>query len=775
MGSRLVIVSHQLPLSLRKSDGRWITEANSSGLANAMKPVLQKYPGIWIGGPGDIPQNHDEHRQAALRQWAGSHHCIAVDLPAEIAAAIHQGYANQALWPVFHYYPSQLRFDARDWDTYVEANRIFCRRVVKEYQPGDRIWINDHHLVLLPQMLREALPDAAVGFFLHIPFPSPEVFPVLPRREEVLQGLLGADLLAFQTHGDLQQFRSSLLRVLGIESRIADVAVGGRQVRLEALPIGIAPEEFSGLLESGRTKAYYDEWIARYAGRKVVLAVDLLDYTKGVAERLRAYARLLRSAAELREAVVLIQIAMPPSEGIDNYQDLRTEVNRLVGEINGDFGTPDCRLVVYINRVIAREELAALYQLADVCWIGSLRDGMNLVSKEYVACKRDGNGVLLLSEFAGAAAEMGEGLMINPFDKDRTAEVVVRALTLDEKERRDRMCALHTRVTRNNVFHWAERFLAALDESAAARGLNADNEPTRLRFTEIREAYARAAHRLLILDYDGTLVPFADNPQQAAPPPAVLTTLAELASDRRNLLALVSGRRAHEIDRWFGTVEGLWLIAEHGAEWKRPDSSSWEMVRSPIPADWKLSVMPILDHFVDRTPGSFVEEKEYSLVWHYRLTEPEFGAWLANELVSMLEAMLAETELRAFRGAKIVEVKPIWANKGEVFERLSERLGKGQPPFDFLFAAGDDRTDEDLFERCPTTRGPCTLALALRGPLSWRPITKASASCFRSSRRSVGSDSRRSTNLVAAWRRFAGYRLRVPLWERLSQSIRPYS
>jgi len=291
-------------------------------------------------------------------------------------------------------------------------------------------------------MLREALPDAAIGFFLHIPFPSPEVFPVLPRREDLLHGLLGADLLAFQTHGHLQQFRSSLRRVLGIESRVAEIGLGGRTIRLEALPIGIAPEEYASLLTGDQTTAqHYAEWVARYTGRKVVLAVDRLDYTKGVPERLRAYARLLRSETELSGKVVLIQIAVPTREGIDIYQDLRTEVNQLVGEINGKLGTPDWTPVVYINRAIEREELVALYKLADVCWVGPLRDGMNLVSKEYVACKADGSGVLILSEFAGAAAEMGEAMLINPFDEERTAAVVARALAMREEERRDRMGA----------------------------------------------------------------------------------------------------------------------------------------------------------------------------------------------------------------------------------------------------------------------------------------------------------------------------------------------
>ena len=429
----------------------------------------------------------------------------------------------------------------------------------------------------------------------------------------------------------------------------------------------------------------------------MLLAVDRLDYTKGVPERLRAYAHLLRSAPELKEKIVLIQIAVPTREGIDTYQELRTEVNRLVGEINGQLGTPDWTPLVYINRSIERSELVALYKLADIAWVGSLRDGMNLVAKEYVACKSDGDGVLVLSEFAGAAAEMGEALLINPYDEERTAAAVNRALDMDAQERHLRMVPLHNRVIRNNVFHWGERFLASLEDAVSNRGHYIDTQPKKLQPGQIRDAYLRAARRLLVLDYDGTLVPFAKWPQQAVPPRAVLELLTHLASDPKHRVALISGRSAENLDRWLGKIPRLWLAAEHGAELKSPSAATWESLRPRAATDWKSTVMPILEHFVDRTPGSFVEEKKYALVWHYRMAEPEFGEWLANELVSMLEAMLAETELRAFRGEKIVEVKPVWANKGEGIERLL----RDYPGADFTLAAGDDRTDEDLFERAP--------------------------------------------------------------------------
>jgi trehalose 6-phosphate synthase/phosphatase len=246
-----------------------------------------------------------------------------------------------------------MGISANTWDAYVEANQIFAAAVAARYKRNDLIWVQDYHLILLPQILRNRLPDTAIGFFLHIPFPSSEIFPILPRREELLEGLLGADLLAFQTHGHLQQFRAALLRVLGMESKIEQVAVGSRPVRLEALPIGIAPKQYTNLLQSDKTTAHqYAEWVARYQGRKVLLAVDRLDYTKGVVERLRAYAHLLRSSPGVKEKVVLIQIAVPTREGIDTYQDLRTEVNRLVGEINGKLGTPEWTPLVYINRSI---------------------------------------------------------------------------------------------------------------------------------------------------------------------------------------------------------------------------------------------------------------------------------------------------------------------------------------------------------------------------------------------------------------------------------------
>ncbi|HEV3471323.1 MAG TPA: bifunctional alpha,alpha-trehalose-phosphate synthase (UDP-forming)/trehalose-phosphatase [Pyrinomonadaceae bacterium] len=696
--NRLVVVSNRLPFTLKRAGDGWRTERSTGGLATAMGPLLRQSGGIWVGWSGDASDLEDPRRRKLLERRAAQDGYFAVDLPPEVARGFYEGFSNQALWPLFHHFPGLVNFDPAHWRAYREANERFRDEVVARLRPGDLVWAHDYQLMLLPALLREAVPEARVGFFLHIPFPSSSVFRLLPRREELLQGLLGADYLAFHTYGYLQNFRSSALRVLGVESRMDTVEYGGRHVRLDALPIGIAPREFTDLLDSDEeAQRRLSKLRERYRGRHILLGVDRLDYTKGIPERLRTFARLLRETEDLRGRVVLIQVAVPSREAVPMYEELRGEVDSLVGQINGEFSTPDWTPVVYLRRNLPRAELSALYAAADLAWVAPLRDGLNLVAKEYVACQRGGAGALVLSEFAGAASEMGEAFLINPYDEERTAETVRRALETPEEERRERMAALYARVVRNNVFAWGERFVRNLTDSAASRALGSAGKPRPLPEDEAAAAFRRARARRLLLDYDGTLVGFAKRPRAAVPPPDLPPLLERLSADPANVVVLVSGRSRGDLEGWFGGVRGLWLAAEHGAAVRSPQTGAWEMYRPDYDAAWKESVRPVFEHFVDRTPGSFVEEKEFALVWHYRMADPEFGAWLANELVSTLEQLLAETELRAFRGQKIVEVKPAWANKGEVLARLA----RADPPADFCLAAGDDRTDEDLFARLP--------------------------------------------------------------------------
>jgi trehalose 6-phosphate synthase/phosphatase len=700
---RLIVVSNRLPFSLKRGDdnGAWAAQRSAGGLATAMDPLLKQTGGMWIGWPGDSSDPNDPERQRVLDEQAkqGLH---VVELSEQLVRGFYEGFSNETLWPLFHSFPTRLHFDPEHWADYRRANELFRDAVLAHARPDDLIWVHDYQLMLLPGMIREAMPEARIGFFLHIPFPASTMFRLLPRGEELLQGLLGADLLAFHTHSDVQHFRDSVLRRTGIGSRMDAIDLGARTVKLEALPISIDPRKFERLLngEEGDARERLDALRQRYADRKLIVAVDRLDYTKGIPNRFRAFDRLFRDFPEFRGKVVMIQVAVPSRENVETYAALGEETDRLVGEINGRWGTPEWTPLVYIRRGLPAEELAALYATADVAWVAPLRDGMNLVAKENIACKEGKGGVLVLSEFAGAAAELGEAIQVNPYDEERTAEAVARALAMPEEEQRQRMAAMYHRVRRHDVFAWGSRFLETLREAASQQAGRAAERPPLLNVEVMLSAYGRAHRRLLLLDYDGTLVGFARRPSDAVPPPRLIENLRALASDEANLVAIVSGRSARDLDRWFGSIPRLWLAAEHGSMTRSPNGAAhWDAPRNGKSAEWKQRVAAILDHFTDRTPGSFVEEKEHALVWHYRGVHPEFGDWIANELVSTLEPALADTELIAQRGNKIVEVKPGWANKGEVLARLQHAC----PDADFLLFAGDDRTDEDLFTRLPPT------------------------------------------------------------------------
>lgn len=742
--NRVVVVSNRLPLTLRRAGSTWRTEYSSGGLATAMQPILRRTGGIWIGWHGDTSGQADEKRQAVISRWRDRDGYIAIDIPPETAHGFYDGFANQALWPLLHQFQTLVKLNPDDWQAYVDANTRFRDAILAELQPSDLVWIHDYQLMLLPRMLREAAPEANIGFFLHVPFPSSAVFRILPRRGELLEGLLGADYVAFHTYSYLQHFRESLLRALGIASEMDRVELGSRLVRLDALPIGIAPGEFTDLLLQDDTRKRLAELKERFKGGKIILSVDRLDYTKGIPERLRAFRKLLQRWPEMRGRVALIQVAVPSRERIPMYHQLRREVDELVGKVNGEFGSADWSPVIYLRRGIPKTELVALYAAADVAWVSPLRDGLNLVAKEYVACNEAGDGALVLSEFAGAAAEMGEAFLINPFDEDRTAEVVMQALSLPEEQRRERMRALARRVARNNVFAWGDRFVTNLADASRVRAERAYGEPKRVPIDELVGEFGSARRRLVMLDYDGTLVPFSSRPPDATPGAELLEVLDRLAAVEATTVAIISGRARGEIEEWFRPVPRLWLAAEHGAATRAPGSTEWEVRAGRYSSESRQRVHTVLEHFVDRTPGSFIEEKEFSVVWHYRMSDPEFGEWLANELVSNLGQMLADTELRAVHGNRMVEVRPIWANKGQVGELLLARERSEHPgdaSHSFILAAGDDRTDEDLFAALPPEAwsvhvgtGRSLARFRVSGPSQMVAVLEGLAESYRASR-----------------------------------------
>ena len=470
--------------------------------------------------------------------------------------------------------------------------------------------------------------------------------------------------------------------------------VGGRAVRIGVFPIGIVTEEWGTLLARDTVQRRVEQLRKQHAGRALVFAVDRLDYTKGIPERLRVFRRMLREDRSRRGRVTLVQVAVPTRERVPRYRELRRLVNEQVAEINGELGTPEWTPIVHLLRTVTRPELAALYAAADVAWVSSLRDGMNLVAKEYVACQSRTPGVLIVSEFAGVAQELGEALRVNPYDEVASAATLARALDMPREERVERMQALQERVQSGTAAVWRDRFLDSLRAAARDRDALGRSEAPPLDVGALVGAVGDGA--LFCLDYDGTLVSIAPRPEDARPTARVLDILRRLgALGGASTVVVLSGRRAEDLERWFGAIPGLWLAAEHGAVLRAPGSGDWRPLRAGAGGDWKGEIRPVLEDYAARLPGSLIEEKDLSIAWHYRLADREFGTWLAQELAATLAAQLAHSDLTVLHGRRVVEVRYAWATKGEAYAAFVADLGESG----VVVAIGDDRTDEDLFER----------------------------------------------------------------------------
>ncbi|WP_434047717.1 MULTISPECIES: bifunctional alpha,alpha-trehalose-phosphate synthase (UDP-forming)/trehalose-phosphatase [Sorangium] len=698
--ARLLIVSNRLPISVRVDRGALCLTRSSGGLAAAMRGPHERMCAVWIGWPGSVAGLTPEQRQDADAALAGIR-AVPVHLGATEQHRFYDGFSNGVLWPLFHYLLDKVNLDAElDWEAYQRVNERFADAVAEQYAPGDMIWVHDYQLMLLPALLRRRLPGAQIGFFLHVPFPSAEVFRILPWREQIVRGLLGADLLGFHTAGYRKNFAASAAHVLDLDPDEAAIEHDGRRVALGVHPISVDAAEVARIAAHPAVREEAARIRAEARGRKIVLGIDRLDYTKGIPRRLLAIERFLEREPELRDNVRFIQLAVPTREMAGAYADFRRIVHEMVGRINGQHGTTQATPIHYIHRSLPLEQVVALYVAADVMLVTPLRDGMNLVAKEYVAARVDDDGALILSEFAGAASELAEAIAVNPYDIGSVAAAVKRALTMPAAEQRTRMAALRRRVDTSDVHAWAQSFLDDLDRAAAPASEAAGAVSARREVPEsVVERVRQAPQRVWILDYDGTLVPFAPMPDLAAPDEELLALLRALSE--RDRVHVVSGRRRADIERWFGALP-LHLHAEHGF-WSRPVAcDDWVPLASDAAA-WKGEVRDLLEDFTRRTPGSFIEEKTVTLAWHYRTVEPE----LAGEHVRALRARLAERvaadALELLGGAKVLEIRPRGVHKGRVVPLILDAV----PARAEVIAIGDDRTDEDIFAALPPSA--CTI------------------------------------------------------------------
>ena len=688
---RLIIVSSRLPVSVEKRAGNVAVKASVGGVATGLGSYHSAHDSIWVGW-AEVPEARlsPEERERIRVELAENHRCVPVFLTAADVKGFYAGFSNETLWPLFHQFSQFAEFDASNWAAYERVNRKFCDAVVEVAKPGDTIWVQDYQLMLLPSMLRERLPDACVGFFLHIPFPGFEIFRILPWRRQILEGLLGSDLIGFHTYDYASGFLSSVRRILGIEEQNGRMVIDERLVTVDAFPMGIDYARYAKGAVTPAARKRAKSIGAGSAGRKIVLSVDRLDYTKGIPERLMAYDEFLDRHPEWREKVSLICVAVPSRAKVERYRKLKEQIERLVGSINGKHATIDWTPVRYLYRSLSFATLSGMYAASDVALVTPLRDGMNLIAKEYVASRGNTGGVLVLSEMAGAAQELSEALQVNPYDLDGMVESLETALVMPLEEQRERMASMQHRVSRYTVTRWADDFLESLDRVKLTQ-LDYDAQ---LLDTAAREqllgAYRGAKRRLIMLDYDGTLVPLAPTPRQARPSLRVKSLLLALAQDPRNEVVIISGRQRVTLDEWLGDLP-VDLVAEHGV-WLRVRGGQWETAE-PISDEWKPRIRPVLDLFADRTPGSFVEEKDFSLVWHYRAIHPELAETRVAELKEALVGIAGDLDMTIIEGHKVVEIKSARVNKGSAAHRWM-----GQEDVEFVLAVGDDRTDEDIFQ-----------------------------------------------------------------------------
>ena len=718
---KLIVASSRLPVTVGTEEGHWVASVGAGGLVTALRPVAKRIGFEWIGWPGLGVETKDRNavtevlNRATANGDASGWQVTPVFLSQEEVDGFYAGFANSVVWPLFHGFPSRSAFSTEEYEAYARVNAHFADVIAERAKPDDLIWIHDYQLMLLPALLRDRGLTNPIGFFLHVPFPSTESYRILPPREELLRGLLGADLLAFHAYEYVSHFRKSCLRVLGLDSETDHVRTRARKVRLAVMPIGIDPKEVHELVETPEAISEYQMLTESYGDKKIILGVDRLDYTKGIPEKLLAYEDLLKNYPRWRRECVLIQVAAPSRTDVDEYQALKRQVDELVGRINGHYGSPDHTPIVYINQNVSRNRITGMYRAAHVALVTPVRDGMNLVALEYVAARGKDGGHLILSEFAGAANQLPEARLVNPYNIKDVSMALNAAL---ESEPADTRYMLEF-VENNTAIRWAEQFLARLEDARSSVP-----PPMRLRAKHLFSRFADCKKLVFFLDYDGTLRGYERIPKRAMPDERVREMLRALS--RCGQVYVVSGRDQQTLESWLGDLP-IGFACEHGAALREPNKV-WEHVIETDPSVL-AKVRAVLDEFVRRTPGARVEPKRSAIAWHYNTVDAELGAFQSKELVNELAELLKREPYSILRGNKVVEVRHMHCTKARALEEFLRR----NPHVDGVFCAGDDHTDEEMMEFLHTVEGKTTV-------LCWVGVASSIAEFWADSSQSLVSE-----------------------------------
>lgn len=698
---RLIIVAYRLPFKIIREDNEARLFQNSGGLVSAVLSLVKDQQSQafdarqkiqWIGFSENTPEELEG--QAMENENFQAH---PVFISEELNENYYEGFCNNLIWPLCHYFPSLAQFHDVYFEAYQQANQLFFEKLQEVIRPGDVVWVQDYQLMLLPELIRRHYPDNKSGFFFHIPFPSFEIFRMLPVawRKAIIDGMLGADVVGFHTNDYVEYFLKAARLVSELGNKLHYINLGNRIVKVDSFPISIDFNKFNDAFDDPDVSAARSE-VRQSLKERIIFSVDRLDYSKGIIHRLRGYQRFLELNPEWHEKVSLVMVVVPSRDTIEQYQQMKSDIDQTVGKINADFGSISWQPIIYQYRSMSYHELVGMYTASDVALITPVRDGMNLVCKEYVASRKDGKGVLILSEMAGAAAELGEALIINPLDRQDIADAIKTAFEMPEEEQTKRMEAMRERIRDYDVFAWTNDFFTQMTmlelEHDRLRQVFLNNKG----IDAIRSAYQSSNNRILFFDYDGTLAPIVPDPAKAIIGEDVKKLLHEIA--KRDTVVIVSGRDRYFLDKLFSELP-VHMIAEHGALIKEKGASDWQL-NEGYEENWKESIRPMMQIYAKRCPGAFVEEKETALAWHYRTADDkEYASRRAQELLWQLKNYIQpELNLQVIDGNKVVEVKKTAFNKGTATRTLVE---KGV--YDFIMAIGDDTTDEDMFEALPET------------------------------------------------------------------------
>lgn len=689
MAGKIIIVSNRLPFQIKKKSGQYIVKQSSGGLVSAIQSMPPEKQITWIGA-ADFKREHWEEysKQNSTQRFE----IVPVFLDKKTENLYYNIFSNTLIWPLFHYFPSFAEYDENSFRAYREVNEQFAEVIKSVASEEDLIWVHDYHLMLVPGFLKSGPKHLSSQFFLHIPFPVYELVKLIPEdwRTEILHSLVSCDILGFQTAEYSSHFKRALSYFLGIETVNNTTTINGHITTIKDYPISIDFDKFDSAYDDSAVVAARQMILKKNEGIKMIFSLDRLDYSKGVSNRLEAYEKLLKENDDLRGKVVFVINVIPSRETISKYAERKRLIEENISRINGIFGSIQWQPIIYQYQHLDFTQLMACYSACDVALVTPLRDGMNLVAKEFVASRKDLRGALILSEFAGAASELSGGAIpVNPNDIHLMRDAMLQAISLSEKEQEQRMFNMREVVRRHNVTAWMHSFLEDVNNAKKHLQWNRPNFMSFYEKMDLFDAYRNAQKRLILLDYDGTLIPFYNKPEEAVPGDVIKDLVAKLAKNKRNRVMLISGRDAATLENWFKN-SSIDIVAEHGSMHREAEKEWTTPTRLNL--SWKEDVKICIEKYVKLIPGSFTEEKKFSVAWHYRAIENIDEEAIKLSLSKELMMLNMHNDFDILHGNKVIEIKSSLTNKGKFVDRYLEKN-----TFDFVLAIGDDVTDEDMF------------------------------------------------------------------------------